>query len=150
MKIVYLVSKIINCDERESKIPLRVFESETDASNYASDLEKELSNPVEFDEEIWNEVELEFYNLTLDDPNFENNEEYSYPNNIENYYKRQDEIYKLEFKTYTEILMNKFPDSTKEDLEIRLSKQFDYLDNQYEDIEICIDKIEYYEVCNNR
>lgn len=143
MKIVYLVSEISFYDDKEIRTPKKVFESEEGASKYASELAEEILYHSEFDEETWNQIELAFYNLTSDDPNFDNNEEYSYPNNIENYYRRQAEIDKLEFDTYVEILMNEFPDSTKEDLEIRLTKQFDYLDHQYEDIDICIDKIEY-------
>ena len=142
-KIVYLVSEVSNWDDKEIKIPTKAFESEEKAKEFAEEFTNQHVYSPQFDEDVWNEIELDLYNLTEDDPNYQNNEEFSYPNNVNKYYERQAEIEHLEFETYIELLKNRFPNLNEEEIIKRLIAHLDYLDHQYDDVSVCIDKIEY-------
>lgn len=142
-KIVYLISEHVSWDTNESTIPLKVFESEEEANKYAEELVNKTKYPPAFDEDLWDIVENEFYNLTEDDPEYLNEVYYKYPNETEEWYKRQAEIDELERNTYLEILIKKFPEYDKEQLIQMLNQQMDYLDHITEETEIEVDKIEY-------
>lgn len=142
-KIVYLVSECTSLDNNENTIPRKVFDSEEEANKYADELIAEVIHTPAFDENQWDIIEFEFFNLTEDNPDYINEAYYRYPNETEEWYKRQAEIDKLEHNTYLEILIKKFPEYDKEQLTQMLSQQMNYLEHFDIETEIKVDKIEY-------